>query len=251
MPMPEPSHRLDVVLTARGLARSRADARGLIEAGLVAVDGVIVTKPAVQVAQSAGVEIRGALHPWVSRGGLKLAHGLDRFAIDAADTVALDIGASTGGFTDVLLSSGARKVYAVDVGHGQLDERLRHDPRVVVLERVNARYLDSSHIPEPIDLVVCDVSFISLRVILPAPLKLVRPGGWLLALIKPQFEVGPAGVGKGGIVRDPALHRQVCKAVEQWLQTEVHWMSFGIFDSPIEGSDGNREFLIAAQNRSY
>lgn len=181
----------------------------------------------------------------MSRGGVKLAHGLDRFAIDPKGLVALDVGASTGGFTDVLLSRGASRVYAVDVGHGQLAWKIREDPRVVVMERVNARHLTRTEIPEPVDLVVCDASFIPLHLVLAAPLDLARPGAKLLALIKPQFEVGKDRVGKGGIVRDPALHQEVCAAVRAWL-TERGWSVIGLDDSPITGADGNREFLIAA-----
>ena len=166
------------------------------------------------------LELRGAGSPYVSRGGLKLAHGLDHFHLDPTGAVALDIGASTGGFTDVLLQRGAARVYAVDVGHGQLDWRLRNDPKVVVLERTNARHLTRDLIPEPVEILVCDASFISLRTVLPAALELAAPGAWLLALIKPQFEVGKGRVGKGGVVRDPALHEEVCGEIARWLAEE-------------------------------
>ena len=239
--------RLDELLVERGLAESRTKAQALILAGLVFDrDGRRLDKAGKSLPDDAEIEVKGKDHPWVSRGGVKLAHGLDRFAIDPKDLVALDVGASTGGFTDVLLSRGASRVYAVDVGHGQLAWRLREDQRVVVMERVNARHLTGAEIPEPIDLVVCDASFIPLHVVLAAPLALARPGARLLALIKPQFEVGPERVGKGGIVRDSALHQEVCEAVRAWL-TERGWSVIGLDDSPITGADGTREFLIAAE----
>jgi len=204
-------------------------------------------KPGQAIAADAPLDLRGASSPYVSRGGVKLAHGLDHFGIDPMGMVALDVGASTGGFTDVLLRRGARRVYAVDVGHGQLDWQLRNDPRVVVLERTNARHLSQNSIPEPIDLVVCDASFISLRLVLPAALQLTRPGACLVALIKPQFEVGRGQVGKGGVVRDPALHEQVCAEIARWLGEAQGWQVQGITLSPITGPKGNREFLIAAR----
>jgi 23S rRNA (cytidine1920-2'-O)/16S rRNA (cytidine1409-2'-O)-methyltransferase len=204
-------------------------------------------KPGQAIAADAPLDLRGASSPYVSRGGVKLAHGLDHFGIDPMGMVALDVGASTGGFTDVLLQRGARRVYAVDVGHGQLDWQLRNDPRVVVLERTNARRLSQNSIPEPIDLVVCDASFISLRLVLPAALRLTRPGACLVALIKPQFEVGKGQVGKGGVVRDPALHEQVCAEIARWLGEAQGWQVQGITLSPITGPKGNREFLIAAR----
>jgi len=178
---------------------------------------------------------------------LKLTHGLDDFQLDPIGRVALDVGASTGGFTDVLLTRGARKVYAVDVGHGQFAWKLRNDPRVVVLERTNARNLDRALIPEPIDAVVCDASFIGLETVLPAALALTAPGAWAVALIKPQFEVGPDRVGKGGVVRDPALHLEVCTRIESWFAAQPGWTVLGITESPILGPEGNREFLIGAR----
>ncbi len=189
--------------------------------------------------------MRGLDHPWVSRGGIKLAHALAHFAIDPAGQVAIDVSASTGGFTDVLLKHGAARVYAVDVGHGQLAWALRNDPRVVVLEKTNARHLTPAEIPEPVDLVVCDASFIGLETVLPAALALARPGATLVALIKPQFEVGRGRVGKGGVVRDPALHEEVCARIAAWLPTQG-WRVRGIARSPITGPEGNVEFLIAA-----
>jgi 23S rRNA (cytidine1920-2'-O)/16S rRNA (cytidine1409-2'-O)-methyltransferase len=242
-----PKSRLDVALVERGLADSRAKAQALILAGVVYSGERRLDKPGLAIAGDLPLELRGQENPWVSRGGLKLAHALDHFAIDPAGGTWLDIGASTGGFTDVLLARGAAKVYAVDVGHGQLAWKLRQDPRVVVLERTNARRLARADIPDAPDGIVCDASFIGLEVILPAPLALTAPAARLVALIKPQFEVGPAQVGKGGIVRDPDLHREVCARIADWLGRQPGWTVLGITASPITGADGNREFLIAAQ----
>ena len=242
-----PKSRLDVVLVERGLADSRAKAQALVLAGVVYSGERRLDKPGLSIAGDLPLELRGQDHPWVSRGGLKLAHALDHFTIDPAGGTWLDIGASTGGFTDVLLSRGAAKVYAVDVGHGQFAWKLRQDPRVVVLERTNARHLSRADIPDALDGIVCDASFIGLEVILPAPLALAAPAARLVALIKPQFEVGPAQVGKGGIVRDPDLHRQVCARIADWLGRQAGWAVLGITNSPITGADGNREFLIAAR----
>ncbi len=242
--------RLDTLLVERGLAESRARAQALVIAGLVWSEGRRLDKPGTIVAADAPLEVQGREHPWVSRGGIKLAHALDFFAIDPAGAVALDIGASTGGFTDVLLTRGARRVYAVDVGHGQLAWKLRQDPRVLVRERLNARHLTREEIPEPIDLVVCDASFISLTTLLPAPLALTAPEARLVALIKPQFEVGKGRVGKGGVVRDPALHREVCDAIAAWLAARPDWHVEGVTESPIRGPEGNTEFLIYARRRS-
>ena len=199
----------------------------------------------MQVDRALPLTVRGTDHPWVSRGGIKLDHGLSHFGIDPSGLIALDIGASTGGFTDVLCQRGARRVYAVDVGYGQLDVRLRDDGRVAVLERTNARYLTQTQVPEPVDLIVCDASFIGLRTILPAPIALAGPGARVIALIKPQFEAGRGRVGKGGIVRDPAVHAEVCETIRDWLTAE-HWPVIGLTESPIKGRDGNTEFLIAA-----
>jgi 23S rRNA (cytidine1920-2'-O)/16S rRNA (cytidine1409-2'-O)-methyltransferase len=239
--------RADTALVERGLAESRARAQALILAGLVFEGERRVDKPGDTVGDPAKLAVRGRDHPWVGRGGLKLAHGLDHFGIDPVGLVGLDIGASTGGFTDVLLSRGAARVYAVDVGHGQLAWKLRQDPRVVVLERTNARTLDRTLVPEPIGIVVCDASFIGLETVLPAPLALAAPGAWLVALIKPQFEVGPERVGKGGVVRDPALHREVCDRIAAWLAARPGWAVLGIEPSPITGPEGNVEFLIAGR----
>ncbi len=239
--------RADQLLVERGLAESRAKAQALILAGKVYSGTRRVDKAGQQVPEDARLDVKGQDHPWASRGGLKLVQALDRFAIDPAGLVCLDIGASTGGFTDVLLARGAARVYAVDVGHGQLAWRLRQEPRVVVLERTNARHLGAGQVPEPVDLVVCDASFIGLETVLPAPLALTRPGARLVALIKPQFEVGKGRVGKGGVVRDPALHEEVCRRIEAWLDGRPGWSVLGLVESPITGPEGNKEFLIAAR----
>ncbi len=238
--------RADVALVERGLVESRSKAQALIMAGKVFAGERKLAKAGEAVAADQALEVRGQDHPWVSRGGLKLAHALEAFKIDAAGAVCLDLGASTGGFTDVLLSAGAERVYAVDVGHGQLAWKLRNDPRVVVLERTNARNLTSAEVPEPIDLLVCDASFIGLEVILPAALVLTKPIASLVVLIKPQFEVGRENVGKGGVVRDPALHDQVCRRIEAWMNAQPGWCVTGICESPITGPEGNKEFLLAA-----
>jgi 23S rRNA (cytidine1920-2'-O)/16S rRNA (cytidine1409-2'-O)-methyltransferase len=239
--------RLDQLLVDRGLAESRAKAQALILGGQIFSGERRLDKPGQAVPTAIELEVRAPGIPYVSRGGIKLAHGLDHFGIDPAVTVALDVGASTGGFTDALLRRGAHKVYAVDVGHGQLDWRLRNDPRVVVLEKTNARHLTREHVPEPVALVVCDVSFISLELALPSALFLAGSEATLVALIKPQFEVGKAQVGKGGVVRDPALHAAVCERIARWLADQQHWQVLGITESPITGPKGNREFLIAAR----
>ena len=234
---------------ARGLAETRARAQALLLAGRVYTGERRLEKPGMQVDRALPLTVRGTDHPWVSRGGIKLDHALTHFGIDPSGLTALDIGASTGGFTDVLCQRGAGRVYAVDVGYGQLDVRLRDDGRVMVLERTNARYLSRAEVPEPIDLIVTDASFIGLRTILPAPLALAGPGARLIALIKPQFEAGRGRVGKGGIVRDPALHAEVCKTIRDWLTAEG-WPVIGLTESPIKGRDGNTEFLIAAHRAS-
>jgi 23S rRNA (cytidine1920-2'-O)/16S rRNA (cytidine1409-2'-O)-methyltransferase len=239
--------RLDTMLVARGLAESRAKAQALALAGLVYSGERRLDKPGQMLAEDTPLECRGRGHPYVSRGGVKLAHALDHFAIDPSGAVALDIGASTGGFTDVLLRRGAAMVFAVDVGHGQLDWRLRQDSRVVVLERCNARHLTRNEIPQAPDLIVCDASFIGLETVLPASLSLAASGAGLIALIKPQFEVGKGRVGKGGVVRDPALHDEVCARVAAWLAALPDWTVLGVTESPLRGPDGNVEFLIAAR----
>jgi 23S rRNA (cytidine1920-2'-O)/16S rRNA (cytidine1409-2'-O)-methyltransferase len=205
-----------------------------------------IAKAGDLLAEDAALEVRGKDHPWVSRGGIKLEHGLGHFAFDVSGAVALDVGSSTGGFTDVLLSRGAAKVYAVDVGANQLAWKLRQDPRVAVLEQTNARYLSAEQVPEAVDIVVCDASFISLAKVLDAPLKLAKAGAKLVALIKPQFEAGREEVGKGGVVRDPAVHERVCGEAASWVESQG-WAVLGITPSPITGPEGNVEFLLGAE----
>lgn len=238
--------RLDQILVDRGLVESRARAQALVMAGKVFSGETRLEKPGQRLDPEIALEVRGQPHPWVSRGGLKLVQALDHFALDVTGAVVLDVGASTGGFTDVTLARGAARVYAVDVGRGQLAWKLRTDDRVVMLEGVNARRLTRAEIPEPPDLVVCDASFIGLEVVLPAALALARPGATLVALIKPQFEVGKGRVGKGGIVRDPAQREEVVARIRDWLGNAMHWRVLGVTESPITGADGNVEFLIAA-----
>ena len=238
--------RADQLLVARGLAESRTRAQALIMAGAVFSGERKVAKAGDMLAEDAPLEVKGKDHPWVSRGGIKLEHGLTHFGFDVTGAVALDVGSSTGGFTDVLLSRGAARVYAVDVGTNQLAWKLRQDPRVVVHEQTNARTLDASLIPEPIDIMVCDASFIGLAKVLEAPLKLAKPSAKLVALIKPQFEAGRAEVGKGGVVRDAAVHERVCAEVSQWVETQG-WAVLGVTPSPITGPEGNVEFLLGAE----
>lgn len=240
--------RLDVLLVSRGLADSRQQAQALILAGDVLVDGEPVTKPATLVPPEAMLELRQPL-PYVSRGGVKLAGALRDFGLDVTGLTMLDIGASTGGFTDCLLQAGARRVYAIDVGYGQLDWRLRQDPRVRVLERTNIRYLEN--LPELADAAVIDVSFISLTLVIPAVLRLTRPDAWILALVKPQFEAGRELVGKGGVVKDPAVHRAVLQKVANWAESQGLVVR-GMTVSPLLGPAGNREFFVylAKQDRS-
>jgi 23S rRNA (cytidine1920-2'-O)/16S rRNA (cytidine1409-2'-O)-methyltransferase len=238
--------RIDQVLVTRGLAESRARAQALVMAGLVYVETRKVDKSGQQVAEDAEITVKGRDHPWVSRGGIKLAHALDHFALDPAGAVAMDIGSSTGGFTDVLLQRGAAHVFAVDSGTNQLAWTLRHDPRVTVLEQTSARILSPEQIDRPCTWVVCDASFIGLSKVLERPLELAMPDCRLVALIKPQFEVGREEVGKGGVVRDPALHARACSDVRQWLQ-RTGWTVEGIVESPITGPEGNVEFLVSAR----
>ena len=205
-----------------------------------------LSKAGDMLAEDAPLEVRGKYHPWVSRGGVKLDHGLTHFGFDVTGAVALDVGSSTGGFTDVLLSRGAAKVYAVDVGTNQLAWKLRQDPRVMVHEQTNARNLDAGIIPEPVDIVVCDASFIGLSKVLVAPLKLGKRGAHLVALIKPQFEAGREEVGKGGVVRDPAVHERVCGEAADWVRSQG-WTVLGVTPSPITGPEGNVEFLLGAE----
>ena len=239
--------RADQLLVDRGLVESRTRAQALILAGKVFSAEQRVEKPGQVLPADCPLEVRGQDHPWVSRGGVKLDHALRHFGLSPKGLLCLDIGASTGGFTDVLLHHGAAQVVAVDVGHGQLAWRLRNDPRVTVLERVNARYLEAAQLPEgKPGALVCDASFIGLQTILPAPLALCAPDAWAVALIKPQFEVGKA-VAKGGVVRDPAVHRAVCDRIAAWWTGLPGWRVLGVEPSPLLGPEGNREFLIAAQ----
>lgn len=256
--------RADLALVERGLAESRTRAQALIMAGLVYSGEQRINKPGEIIAEGRALELRGQDHPWVSRGGVKLAHGLAHFSLSPKGLVCLDLGASTGGFTDVLLHNGAAHVYAVDVGHGQLAWKLRNDERVTVMERVNARHLKRDSLPPraaqgplpaaegdvpPLDVLVCDASFIGLRVVLPAAMALCKPGAWAVALIKPQFEVGPA-IAKGGVVRDPAVHERVCAEMMEWWAGQPGWRVLGVDPSPLLGPEGNREFLIGAVRES-
>ncbi len=241
-----PKRRADQALVDLGLVDTRTRAQALIMAGKVWSADRRIAKPGDLIPDGAPLELKGQDHPWASRGGLKLDHALAQFALSPQDRIALDIGASTGGFTSVLLAHGATRVYAVDVGHGQLAWSLRTDPRVVVHERLNARHITREQVPDAITALVCDASFIGLQTILPAPLALCAPGAWAVALIKPQFEAGPAQVGKGGIVRDPAVHAAVCDKIQHWWAALPGWRVLGITESPITGPGGNREFLIAA-----
>jgi len=247
MPAQKPAkRRLDQLLADRGLAESRTRAQALVMAGLVFSGETKLDKPGQQLAEDAPLEVRGRDHPWVSRGGIKLAHALDHFGLDPAGAVAMDVGSSTGGFTDVLLRNGAAHVFAVDSGTNQLAWKLRQDPRVTVLEQTSARVLTSAQIDRPCDWVVCDASFIGLAKVLERPLQLAAPRCRLVVLIKPQFEVGREEVGKGGVVRDPALHTRVCDEVRAWAEG-LGFAVQGIVESPITGPEGNIEFLISAQ----
>lgn len=239
--------RLDQLLVERGLIETRTRAQAMIMAGNVYSNTKRLDKAGQKVAADIQIELKGQDHPWVSRGGLKLVKGLDEFNIDVTGFIGVDVGSSTGGFTDVLLTRGAVKIYSVDVGHGQLAWKLRSDERVIVMERTNARHLTSEHIPDEADIVVCDASFIGLQTVLPAAMERVKKGGYLCALIKPQFEVGKGRVGKGGVVREPELHQEVCDKTENWLNSLDDWSVLGVTQSPIKGPEGNIEFLICAR----
>jgi 23S rRNA (cytidine1920-2'-O)/16S rRNA (cytidine1409-2'-O)-methyltransferase len=237
--------RADRYFLEHGHAASRAQARAAIEAGKVRADGTVIAKPTQLVAEGAQIEFARA-HPYVSRGALKLAAVLDRFRLSPRNCVCLDLGASIGGFTQVLLDRGAARIYAVDVGHGQMDAMLRSDRRVRSLEGVNARYLTRTEIAEDVDAIVADVSSISLKLVLPAALRFARPTAWLVALVKPQFEAGRAGIDRGGIVRDTGLREKAVADIVRWL-TRHGWPVDGTMESPIAGGSGNREYLVAAQ----
>ncbi|MEL6792721.1 MAG: TlyA family RNA methyltransferase [Pseudomonadota bacterium] len=243
--MSDKTTRLDQRLVDLGLAESRARAQALVKAGVVTVDGAVADKPSRKSPTGAEVRVTGNPNPWVSRAALKLVHAFDLFDLDPDAAEALDVGASTGGFTEVLLARGAARVHALDVGHGQLHPRIAADPRVRNLEGVNARDIPEGLVP-PVDWIVSDVSFIGLEKALPGPMALAKPGAVLIALVKPQFEAGPKGVGKGGVVSDPALHVEIRARVADFVRA-AGWRVIGEGDSPILGGDGNREFLIAAR----
>jgi 23S rRNA (cytidine1920-2'-O)/16S rRNA (cytidine1409-2'-O)-methyltransferase len=247
--MPAPKQRLDLLLVARGLFESREKAQRAIMAREVTVGEQIMDKAGTRIAEDAPISVRTA-ERYVGRGGLKLEEALRSFSIDPTDMVCLDIGASTGGFTDCLLQHGARKVYAIDVGHSQLAWKIRSDPRVVVREHLNARYLSQEDIPEPIDLCVIDVSFISLSLILPPAVQLVRPDGVLIPLIKPQFELRKEDVGKGGVVRNPEMHNRAVEKVRDFVRGQLNRQWIGYIESPILGGEGNKEFLACVRNAS-
>ncbi len=237
--------RADQLLVARGLAESRTRAQALILAGNVFAGDRRVAKAGDLLAEDVALTVKGRDHPWVSRGGVKLDYGLSHFGFDVTGAIGLDVGSSTGGFTDVLLTRGAARVYAIDVGTNQLAWKLRSDDRVIVHEQTNARALTRAIVPEPVDIVVCDASFIGLAKVLDAALDLARPEAMLVALVKPQFEAGRGEVGKGGVVRDAAVHRRVCDAAAAWVDSKG-WRVCGVEASPITGPEGNVEFLLGA-----
>jgi 23S rRNA (cytidine1920-2'-O)/16S rRNA (cytidine1409-2'-O)-methyltransferase len=245
--MPGKPERADVFLVSHGFANSRAEAQAAIAAGTVAADGKVVSKPAQRLRPGAAIAYRAA-HPFVSRGGVKLAAALDHFSISPQDRICLDLGASTGGFTQVLLERGARRVYAVEGGHGQLHASMRTDPRVTSYEELDVRDLNRAHVPDPVDLIVADLSFISLKLALPAPLDLAARKADLVLLVKPQFEVGRAGVGRGGIVRAADLRSRAVTGIADFVR-ERGWQVAGTMESPIPGGEGNLEYLLAATRR--
>ena len=242
--------RLDQALVARGIVPTRARAQDFIKQGLVTVEGEVATKSGRMVGEGEAIVLSDIAHAFVSRGALKLQAALDAFVLSPAGLIALDLGASTGGFTEVLLGRGARRVYAVDVGHGQLHSSLREDPRVISLERRDARQLTASDVPVPVEAVTADLSFISLTLVLPKALALVRPGAWLVALVKPQFEAGREAVGKGGIVRDTDARKAALARVEACVVGLSGWHLIGAIASPISGQDGNEEWLLAARRET-
>jgi 23S rRNA (cytidine1920-2'-O)/16S rRNA (cytidine1409-2'-O)-methyltransferase len=238
--------RADQFLVEKGLAASRSEAQAAIRAGLVKIDGEVLEKPSKSVADGAAIEYQPP-HPFVSRGGVKLAAALDHFQLSPEDRVCLDIGASTGGFTEVLLMGGASRVYAIDVGHGQMHPRVERDRRVVRKDGVNARDLSAAHIPEAPEAITADVSFIGLQLALPPALQMAASGAWLVALVKPQFEVGRHWVGKGGIVRDLEAQADALSTIKNFIGGQSRWTVIGHIESPIMGGEGNREYLVAAQ----
>ena len=231
-------------MVSRGLAKSREQANSMLMAGTVFVNQKRIDKPGQQITKESEIDVKGKIHQWVSRGGIKLEKAILEYNLDCNSVIALDIGASTGGFTDVLLTKGAKKVYAVDVGYGQLDWKLRQDERVIVSEKTNARFLTDKIITDTLDVIVCDASFISLKKILPSSLQFLKKNGWLAALIKPQFEVGKGLVGKGGVIRDPNLHEEVTNDIKGWITSEMKMNLLGVVESPILGPSGNKEFVI-------
>tara|TARA_B100000989_G_scaffold293923_1_gene272058 strand:- start:138 stop:845 length:708 start_codon:yes stop_codon:yes gene_type:complete len=233
-------------MISNGLVKSREQANSLLMSGNVFVNEKRVEKSGQQVEIDSKIELKGKTYPWVSRGGVKLEKAILEFSLNCNLIIALDIGASTGGFTDVLLSRGAKKIYAVDVGYGQLDWKLRQNKRVIVKEKTNARFLSHEIIKDPLDAIVCDASFISLKKILPSGLAFLKTKGWLAALIKPQFEVGKGLVGKGGVVRDPELHQEVIADIKNWVQNDMKLNLLGVIESPLLGPRGNKEFVIVA-----
>lgn len=237
--------RADVFLVERGFAKSRSEAQAAIREGLVRADGAVIGKPSQAVPADAAIEYRRP-HPFVSRGGVKLSAALDHFGLSPDERTCLDLGASTGGFTQVLLQRGAARVYAVDVGHGQMDAELARDPRIVIRDGVNARELDTAHFPDAVMALTADLSFISLKLALPAALSLASEGAWAILLVKPQFEVGRGAIGKGGIVRDQAAREAVPAEIADFIASQSGWRALGHIESPIKGGDGNVEYLLAA-----
>ncbi len=242
--------RIDQALHERGMAESRSKAQAYIMAGLVFCGDKKIVKSGQLISQDAEITLKGKDHPWVSRGGIKLDHAISHFAINLSGLTAIDVGSSTGGFTDVMLQSGARKVFAVDSGTNQLAWKLRQDERVIVYEQTSARILTHEHIDEAVDIIVCDASFIGLSKVLERPMEFAKDDAQLIALIKPQFEAGKHEVGKGGVVRDEMVHKRVCQEVTAWLE-EQNWHVKGLTQSPITGPQGNVEFLIWAQNMAH
>lgn len=242
--------RVDSELVHRGLVQSRTKARALIMSGKVFSGEKRILKAGDLIDKLYPLDIRGPEYPWVGRGGVKLDHGLSYFGLSPESRTCIDVGASTGGFTHVLLENGASRVYAIDVGYGQLADKLRNDPRIITMERTNARYINNQIVSDPIGAIVCDASFIGLKTILPASLSLASSGCWLVALIKPQFEVGPSLVGRGGIVRDKKARDDACANIKNWIESLKGWKVLGLTESPITGNNGNIEFLIAAEFNS-